>query len=301
MQYFSDKENGPAPRIKSEISHEVWLGITAHIQSLICSGEFAEKYPEFCPDGKGICGTKGGHFGAALQGEIPRIDYPFVTEINNGRTISVPYTPSYLDVFDLVQFCYKNVSKPRKHGNYHEYYNHHHYVSFDTESAKDDFLKKINLLFARNELAYELQPCGQIVRLVSPSLDFVIEQIPKTADPSLNDFIENANKKIRAPDVQVRYEALKELWYAFERIKTVFMPEKGEKRQSTEMLLANSSSDDEEFKKALTEELKVLTTIGNTFSIRHSETYQIKLSDSDHIEYLFHRLASLMLLLTKKL
>jgi len=66
-------------------------------------------------------------------------------------------------------------------------------------------------------------------------------------------------------------------------------------------ILLDSCSSDAAFRTELETEAKTLTNIGNTFFIRHSEMSQVKLSDSDHIECLFHRLASFMLLLTKKL
>ncbi|MDH6026655.1 AbiJ-NTD4 domain-containing protein [Vibrio splendidus] len=301
MKYFSDSERGALPRTKNEIPHNVWLGLTAYIQSLIDNGWFGEKFPELCPDGQGCYGTNERTFSSALQAEILGIEYPFVTEkeedLDSWDSKKVPFTPSYLDVLDLVQFCYANVSKPIL-GQYHSYYAHHHIASFDTQSAKDGFLEKINTIFTRNGLAYELLRDGQINRVVSSSLNAVIQQTQKTSEHVLNELLEHANSKILNPDVRVRYEALKELWDAFERIKTVSKPDN--KKQSIAIMLDICSSY-AEFRTELETEAKSLTNIGNSFFIRHSEMRQVKLSDSDHIEYLFHRLASFMVLLTKKM
>jgi len=65
--------------------------------------------------------------------------------------------------------------------------------------------------------------------------------------------------------------------------------------------LLNAVSSTPEFREELESEAKALTNIGNAFFIRHSEVSQVKLQDSDHIEYLFHRLASFLYLLAKKL
>lgn len=301
MKYFSDSERGALPQTKNEIPHNVWLGLTAYIQGLIDTGCFGERFPELCPDGQGCYGTNEKMFSSALQAEILEIEYPFVTEQEENPdswgSKKVPFTPSYLDVLDLIQFCYINVSKPVQ-GQYHQFYGHYHIASFDIQTAQDEFLKKINTIFTRNGLAYELLGDGQIVRVVSSSLTSVIQRTQKTSEQALNDLLEHANTKICNPDVRVRYEALKELWDAFERIKTVSNPEN--KKQSMTILL-DSCSSDTEFRAELGEEAKKLTSIGNTFFIRHSEMSQVKLSDSDHIEYLFHRLASFMSLLTKKL
>ncbi|QLE29996.1 AbiJ-NTD4 domain-containing protein [Vibrio parahaemolyticus] len=302
MKYFSDSERGALPRTKNEIPHNVWLGVTAYIQGLIDTGWFGEQFPELCPDGQGCYGTNERTFSSALQAEVLGITYPFVTEEEEDPeswcSQKVSFTPSYLDILDLVQFCYVNVSKPTFGRQYHSYYGHYHIASFDSESAKDDFLEKINTIFSRNGLAYELLGDGQIIRVISSSLNSVIQQIQKTSEHALNDLLEHANRKICNPDVRVRYEALKELWDAFERIKTILKPEN--KKQSMTILLESCSSDTA-FRSELEAEARTLTNIGNKFFIRHSEMSQIKLSDSDHIEYLFHRLASFMLLLTKKL
>jgi len=47
------------------------------------------------------------------------------------------------------------------------------------------------------------------------------------------------------------------------------------------------------------EEAIELTNIGNTFMIRHTETDKIPITDSAHIDYLFHRMFSMIRLLLK--
>tara|TARA_Y100000588_G_C14280080_1_gene936615 strand:+ start:2051 stop:2962 length:912 start_codon:yes stop_codon:yes gene_type:complete len=302
MKYFSDQERGATLRTNNEIPHNVWCGLVALIQKLINTGCFGENFPELCPDGQGCCGTDETGFSFALKAEILGIEYPLVTEKDDNPEgwsyKKVPFVPDYLDVLDLVQFCYANVSKPTV-GRFHSYYGHHHIDSFDRETGRADFLEKVNTIFTRNGLAYELLAGGQIKRVMSGALGSVIQQTPKTSEQELNDLLEYANRKICNTDVRVRYEALKELWDAFERIKTVAEPEKG-KKQSLTTLLDNCSADPD-FRSELEAEAKALTNIGNAFFIRHSEVSQIKLTDSNHIEYLFHRLASLMLLLAKNL
>ena len=64
--YFSDKELAPNPRTIEEISHKVWGGVVASINSRISDGSFGYKYPEECPDGAGICGCDDISFNDAL-------------------------------------------------------------------------------------------------------------------------------------------------------------------------------------------------------------------------------------------
>lgn len=302
MKYFSDSERGALPRTKNDIPHNVWCGLTAYIQQLIDTGAFGESFPAFCPDGQGCCGTDEKGFSLALKAEILGIEYPFITEkkesSDSWMSKEIPYTPDYLDVLDLVQFCYFNVSKPRL-GQLHSYYGHHHITSFERVIGQNEFLNKIDTIFSRNGLAYQLLASGEIIRVLNPSLETVIGKIAKTSDQELNELMTRANIKICNADVQIRYESVRELWDAFERIKTLFDPSQSKKQSMVQLL--DECASDSEFRTQLESEAKILTCIGNSFFIRHSEVSQVKLNDSDHIEYLFHRLASFMYLLVKKI
>ena len=53
------------------------------------------------------------------------------------------------------------------------------------------------------------------------------------------------------------------------------------------------------FRGMLEREARELTLVGNTFQIRHSETTQERLNGSDKIDYLYHRLFSLVRLVLR--
>ena len=74
--------------------------------------------------------------------------------------------------------------------------------------------------------------------------------------------------------------------------------EPGDKKTSVKLLL-DKVSNEPGFRNLIESEAKELTDIGNKFHIRHSEKNQIKLSKDEHIEYLFYRLFSLILLILK--
>jgi len=302
MKYFSDQERGSMPRTKNEIPYNVWCGLVSYISTLVDTGCFGNNFPEQCPDGQGCCGTEEASFASALRAEILGIEWPLLTEkdedTDSWMSEKVPFTPDYLDVLDLIQFCYSHASKP-KQGQYHSYHGHHHITSFDDLTGKHEFLEKINTLFSRNGLAYELHEGGEITRVLNNSLNDIVGNTVTTADKELNEILVRSNNKITHPDVHVRYDALKELWDGLERIKTLFAPTDKKKISMTQLLNAVSSTP--EFREELESEAKALTNIGNAFFIRHSEVSQVKLQDSDHIEYLFHRLASFLYLLAKKL
>ncbi len=302
MKYFSDTERGLQPRTKNEIPHNVWCGIVSHINTLIDTGYFGNSFPELCLDGQGCCGTNEASLSTALKAEVLGIDWPLLIEKDEDNDDwvpkKVPFTPDYLEVLDFIQFCFQHIAKPEQ-GSFHSYFGHYHLVSFDVEVGRKEFINKVNTIFSRNGLAYELKNDGQIIRILNAPLNQVTGTKLSTPDLELNDLIEKASKKITHPDVSVRYDALKDLWDGWERIKTLYAPAEGKKASMTKLLDATSNTP--QFRAQLEVEAQALTTIGNAFFIRHSEISQVKLRDSDHIEYLFHRLASLLCLLSKKL
>ncbi len=285
MEYFSERERGPKPRIEEDISSSVWGGIVVLIQSLVSTGAFGAHFPELCPDGAGPVGTDEQAFALSLQAEIPEIEWPL-------NTTQIPDT---LVALDIVQFCYLHVSKPIE-GDYHPFFRHYH-LSFDIEEGKIDFFKRINRIFSRNGIAYELNENGNIIRLAPPVLREELASTDfQTGDSTLNKMLHEARQKFLNPDPAIRKEAVERLWDAWERLKSIEDPS-NKKRAITQLL--NKASVDIKFREILVKEARELTDIGNSFHIRHSEVTQTAIQNPLHIDYLFHRLLSLIILLLK--
>lgn len=203
-----------------------------------------------------------------------------------------PFAPDTLVILDFIEFCYCKISQPIK-GYHHEYYDHHH-LSFDKKKGQQKFLEEINTLFARNGIAYELSPEGKIQRLASPVLrEALSDACFASGNCTLDGYLEDARKKFLNPDIKVRKEALERLWDGWECLKTFY---ERDKKKSTAKLLSNAAPE-KTFCALLDKESKELTDIGNNFCIRHSEIDQTPIALSAHVDYLFHRLFSLILLL----
>ena len=71
-----------------------------------------------------------------------------------------------------------------------------------------------------------------------------------------------------------------------------------DKRESARRLLDKAATDPT-LRAKLGEEAFALTSIGNTFMIRHAEIDKSPITDSAHIDYLFHRMFSTIRLLLK--
>ncbi|CAI1707342.1 MULTISPECIES: stationary phase or STEss regulating sigma factor [Serratia] len=302
MEYFSDKEKGSVPRTNNDVSMTVWTGLVSYINVLVDKGYFGKDFPEECPDGQGCIGTNEDTFKAVLQAEIPNIGWPLgvdpedVDRYGYRSRTQVTFIPDYLVVMDLLQFCYKHVAAPIESNDYHSFHRHTHIHDFDVDTGRNEFLEKVNVIFSRNGMAYELQKSGEIIRLLSPELVQMMSSVNVPAEVELKKILARANAKIVNFDVQVRYDAVKELWDFWERLKSVHNP--SNKKISAKKLLDDAAATPE-FRNILEVEAKYLTDIGNEYFIRHAEMNQVKIQESDHIEYLYHRMFSLIHLLMK--
>jgi len=283
--YFSDRELGPQPSAVGEISQKVWGGIVAAINSRIADGSFGYRFPAECPDGAGIYGCDDASFSDALAAEIPGISLPMMSSV----------VPSTLAILDLIEFCHRCVAKSIQ-GGYHDFFRHHH-LTFDPEAGQERFRADIGRIFSRNGLAYKLKDNGQIVRLAPVVLgETLVPAVFRTGDTDLDSLLESARTKFLDPDPAVRRESLEKLWDAWERIKTI---EPGaDKKASIEAMLIRVAPEPD-FREKLDEEARDLTSIGNNFRIRHSETRQTPLQLDEHVDYLFHRMFSLIRLILK--
>ena len=287
MNYFSDRECGKKPQTRIELTPGAWRGIAALIRTKIDDGSFGIRFPETCFDGPAICGTNEESFWDTLRAEIPNL-------ADKNRILLEPEPPPLLTVMDMIEFCWKSVGEAKKIF-YHSFGEGHHHLTFGQEAGRSQFQDDINLIFERNELAYVLTEVGQIERLIPQEMgDAIHHAYFQTGDVTLDRMLETARQKFLRPDEKNRHEALKDLWDAWERLKTIYIEDK---KRGTETLLNEvAEANDTKFREMLEDEAKSLTKMGNTFEIRHSETNQERLVSTNHVDYLFHRLFSLIYL-----
>jgi hypothetical protein len=261
------------------IDQRLWAGLNSLIDTRLGDGSFGYRFPEQCPDGYGPCGCDSQAFGRVLGAEVPFIEWPISHS-------DLPETPLILD---LLEFCATSVGQPIN-GSFHSYFGHHH-LSWDRESGLARFIEDVNLLFARNGIAYELTAEGQARRLLpQPLAEALSWTVFATGDVETDRLLEIARRRIALPKAEDRQDALEKLWDAFERLKTL---EPGaDKRAQADALLDRAAAPGSSFRRVLAEEAMALTKIGNSFRIRHSETTQEALSSLDQVDYLFGRLFS---------
>ena len=288
--YFSDREQGMAPPTLTELTPNIWKGIVAEIRTRVDDGSFGARYPLICPDGNEYCGTNEQSFWDAMVAEIP--------DLTEGQLVLLEDDPpSLLVVMDMIEFCWNSVGKPERL-DFHKFQRHHH-LRFDEEAGKNEFRENINLMFQRNQIAYELTAEGKIERLLQPEVSEIVHARYRTSDSELNRMLETACIKFVSPDERMRREALESLWDAWERIKTI----RGKDKKSgiSDLLDEVAGSISPRFREILKSEARVLTDIGNTCQIRHSEKNQERLSSSEHVDYLGYRMFAIIHLLVRQI
>ncbi|TNE61356.1 MAG: hypothetical protein EP341_00770 [Sphingomonadales bacterium] len=284
--YFTDREYGVRPQTIEAIDERLWAGLYSLIQKGIGDGSFGCRFPEQCPDGNGPCGCDEQAFRQMLGAEVPCIGWPLSAD-------EAPDTPVILD---LLEFCAKAVGEPIQ-GAYHSYYRHHH-LSWNRDAGLARFVGDVNLLFRRNAVAYELTAVGQARRLLPQAIsNTIFWALFQTGDAETDRLLEAARHRFLLPKLEDRRDALEKLWDAFERLKTL---EPGaNKRVQAEALLDRVAPPGSRFREALGREAAELTTIGNSFRIRHSETTQEALTSLDQIDYLFTRMFAFVRMILK--
>ncbi len=285
--YFSERELGLPPRNKEKIHKLFWGGFTALVQVKINDGSLAERFPLNCPDEPIIIGSDDVSIKLAFQAEFPSIKWP----------LNLSNLPDTLSVLDMVEFFYRDISKPTKK-DYHSFFKHNHLLLFDQDAGKQQYLEDVNRLFRRNKLAFELKGDGKVVRLEPVVLrETLASAVFQSEDQELNRLLELAREKFRNPDVNIRREAIEKLWDVWERLKTL---EPGiDKKKQIEALLMRAIPQ-AEFRERVNQEAIALTNIGNDFGIRHTETNKIVISESEFLDYLFHRLFALIQMLLRR-
>ena len=192
-RYFTDREFGERPRTVDAIDGRLWGGIHSLIDTRIGDGSFGYRFPEQCPDGRGPCGCDGHAFGLVLGAEVPSIEWP----------ISYAELPDTPVILDLLEFCSGAVGMPVK-GDFHPFFGHHH-VSWDRDEGLARFVRDVNLLFARNAVAFELTPEGQARRLLpTPLAEALGGTVFATGDRETDRLLETARERIARPRIEDR-------------------------------------------------------------------------------------------------
>lgn len=285
MLYFSEREFGEQPPMNDEIGKAAWDGIKAYVDARVTDGSFGGSYPQHCPDGNMLIGTDKDGFEKALKSIVPNLsEYPHIYGV-----------PQTFDILDMIEFCWRNIAHPTTSDNCHSYFRHYHlrFLEHAKEDGQKEFRGEINDILRRNSISYILTEEGKIERTPYTVLkEELASAYFSTKDPELNSMLEKARQKFFDPREETHREALEVLWDAWERLKT--LDNSDIKAGITAILDDTAGSGSSKFRGYLEQEALELRSIGNNLHIRHSNSGQEKVSKAEHIDYLFHRLFSLI-------
>jgi hypothetical protein len=283
---FTERHGEGKARVAESLDDGTREGLLTLVAARINEEWFGLSFNEKCGDGYAYAGTDLTRLGQTMRGY--GIIWPHDVDRNN--------LPTDGQVFDPLEFSYEYIAEA-KDPHYHSYMSHSHY-SYDRESGRARFTRGVNRMFERNGMAFELKD-GEVVRLAPAVLqEALAASVFQTGDSTLDEMLEAARYKILNRSIDVRRESLEKLWDAWERLKTV---EPGRDKRESAGRLLDKVATEPTLRARLEEEAIALTNIGNTFMIRHTEIDKIPITDSAHLDYLFHRMFSMIRLLLKPL
>jgi hypothetical protein len=158
--------------------------------------------------------------------------------------------------------------------------------------GEDQFRRDVDLIFARNGIAFSFGDDMRIHRLGPPEARQLISDFrPKTGDPQLDAKLVEAVSRFQSRTRTDRQDGLEKLWDAFERLKTL---ESGANKKDSATKLIDKTVGTAPFRAQQESEFVTLTKIGNDFRIRHHEHGRHDLPNDHARDYLFIRLVGLM-------
>lgn len=282
---FTERHGQVKPRVSEALDETTRNALLTLLSARIDEEWFGMSFPDKCGDGYAYAGTdfttlretmKG--YGLLWPGDIDRQNPP-----EDGH------------IFDLLEFSYELIAEA-KDPSYHSYMSHSHY-SYDQDAGREKFAHDVNRLFERNGMAFELTH-GEVIRIAPAVLhESLASTLFKTGDTVLDELLEVSRHKFLHRALDVRRESLEKLWDAWERLKTI---EAGKDKKASAKVLLDKASAEPNFRSRLEQEARELTEISNTFMIRHTETDKVPVIDSAQVDYLFHRMFSIIRLLLKQ-
>lgn len=282
VELYRERTEGSRPRVFEILPLPTKRGIVAVLTGSLNRNMLAHQFPEYCSDGNTICGTDLRHAKRTMEALVSDLEWPPGEDVSDGV------------LFDLIEFFASRVATP-KNQRWHDFMRHYE-LEFDERKGRSAFRDEINEMLRAGATLFEITDQGKIERIGTPEVRAALVDLqPDTGDEELDALIVEARELFRSPKSQDRQSGLEKLWDAFERLKTI-EPGKDKKAQVAALL---RRVDSEPLREKIDDEMVALTKIGNEFRIRHHETDKHPVPRPEGQDYLFSRLATLVIYLLK--
>lgn len=153
-----------------------------------------------------------------------------------------------------------------------------------------EYIESINILFSRYNLNFRISRTGTLNK-TNESI-YKLDENVAIKEKGLNDYLNQAEKYYKEGNYPI---AVEKLWDAYERLKTYYPSL--DKKGNTQKMSSDFSNNNDNIKELVYNEFGFLTKVGNNYTIRHTETNKIRISDDNHYKYLYKRCFSLISLI----
>ena len=194
----------------------------------------------------------------------------------------------------MAQNC-RDITKSIHHG----YYGHDDLTFGTSNVCKYEFIKDINAIFKKTGLLYCVNQKGEVERIIENGVlsEEIEKSIPTIKEIGIQELLNEAIALHKNPHPEARKDAIEKIWDAFERLKSYYATKQQEKLSSIDKIITDISGGQEYIKQLFDKEFKTLTNeIGNACHIRHSEVWQVDVTDIRHYDYFFNRCLSIIAL-----
>lgn len=204
-------------------------------------------------------------------------------------------------LLDLIEFFAQNIKDISEHWNNERYRNFQTIDCLDTSKIYINFKGAINDIFIESGLLYKLTDGKIIERIVenSPLTTEIENSFAAVDEAGTRELLKDAVALYKTPNPTARQDSVEKIWDAFERLKTYYTTL--DKKRSSEKIVNDIASGNDDFVDLFNDEFKMLTNIGNKYRIRHHETDKVDITDVRYYDYLFNRCLSLIALAIKYL
>jgi hypothetical protein len=257
----------------------------------------AGAFPDYCQDNSTIvCGVNMQLFSNTLKFRIPDLEYDYA------GCVVVPMFDEYnqyalLDYVEYIGNCIIDFEEY----DFHSFFQHNHIKILETSNVKQIFRNEINGVFELTRLLYRLNDNFEVERVTSvdEQIESEIRNLESVKEQGLKELLLESVRLYKNPRPELHKLATEKIWGALERIKTVFIVEGLDKKQSIARLIETMANGDDVYKDLFNSEFNELTRIGNNYRIRHHETNKTEITDERYYDYFYGRCFALIALAIK--
>ena len=200
-----------------------------------------------------------------------------------------------------MEFIVQNIRTISSIKEYNDGSTAYEFQEYDDGLTAKAFRDEINEIFDLGGVLYTLTDDNIIERITTIDEQISIEasNIEAIKEPGIKDLIIESIELYKSPRPELHKLATEKIWDALERIKTIFVGEGTDKKQSIVRLIEIMANGNDCYKALFNSEFTEITSIGNTYRIRHHETNKIEIVDERYYDYFYSRCFALVALAIK--